>query len=133
MSLHIVLSNSADQPIYEQISRQIKSQIISGELEEGASLPSIRKLAKELQVSVITTKRSYDDLENEGFIDTVSGKGSFVAIQNQEFIRETKLRIIEEKITEAVQDAQILKISRDEFIQMCTLLYQEGPHESIHD
>ena len=91
--MKIIIANSSPDPIYEQISRQIKAQIISGELGEGEGLPSIRKLAKELQISVITTKRAYEELEKEGFIDTVSGKGCFVAIQNKEFLREKKMNI----------------------------------------
>lgn len=123
--MKIIVANSSPDPIYEQISRQIKAQILSGDLQEGEALPSIRKLAKELQISVITTKRAYEELEQEGFIDTVSGKGSFVAMQNKEFIREKKMKIVEDKLNEAVYEAKLLGISIDELHTMITLLYKE--------
>ena len=123
--MKIVISNASPDPIYEQITRQIKSQIISNDLKEGESLPSIRKLAKELQISVITTKRAYEELEKEGFIDTVSGKGSFVAAQNKEFLREKKMKIVEEKLSEAVSEARTLGISIKDLRQMLLLLYEE--------
>ena len=128
--MKIIISNSSDDPIYEQIGKQIKSQIISGELAEGEPLPSIRKLAKELQISVITTKRAYEELENEGFIDTVSGKGSFVAVQNKEFLREKKMKIVEEKLGEAIAEARILSIGFDELKEMLLLLYDEDKSEN---
>lgn len=123
--LKLVISNADDAPIYEQISRQIKSQIITGELEAGELLPSIRQLARELQISVITSKRAYEELEKEGFIDTVTGKGSFVAVQNQEILQERRLRQIENILAEAVREAQLLKISREEVMVMLRLLYGE--------
>ncbi|MCP4148811.1 MAG: GntR family transcriptional regulator [bacterium] len=123
--MKIIIANSSSAPIYEQIARQIKSQIISGALGEGQALPSIRKLAKELQISVITTKRAYEDLEREGFIDTVSGKGSFVGIQNKEFLREKKMKIVEEKLGEAVSEAKMLHLSMEELTEMLQLLYEE--------
>ena len=123
--MKIIISNSSPDPIYEQISRQIKAQIISGELNEGDALPSIRKLAMELQISVITTKRAYEILEQEGFIDTVGGKGCFVAAQNKEFLREKKMKIVEEKLSEAVDEARILGISFTELNEMLSLLYKE--------
>ena len=123
--MKIVISNASPDPIYEQITRQIKSQIISNDLKEGESLPSIRKLAKELQISVITTKRAYEKLEKEGFIDTVSGKGSFDAAQNKEFLREKKMKIVEEKLSEAVSEARTLGISIKDLRQMLLLLYEE--------
>jgi len=123
MKIHI--SNSSDEPIYEQISRQIKNQIISGELKEGEGLPSIRNLAKELQISVITTKRAYEILLAEGFVDSVTGKGTFVSSQNQELLREKKMKIVEEKLTEAIDNAKILGISKREIQQMLNLLYEE--------
>ena len=123
--MKIIISNSSPDPIYEQISRQIKAQIISGELNEGDALPSIRKLAMELQISVITTKRAYEILEQEGFIDTVGGKGCFVAAQNKEFLREKKMKIVEEKLSEAVEEARILGISFTELNEMLSLLYKE--------
>ena len=90
--MHLYISNSGEQPIYEQITSQIKNHILSGELTPGEALPSLRLLAKELRVSIISTKRAYEELEREGFIQSVPGKGSFVAPQNIELIREEKLR-----------------------------------------
>jgi GntR family transcriptional regulator len=123
--MKIIISNSSPDPVYEQIKKQIKSQIINGELDEGATLPSIRKLAKELQISVITTKRAYEDLEREGFIDTVTGKGSFVAAQNKEFLREKRMKIVEDKLGEAISEAKMLGIGIDELKEMVALLYEE--------
>ena len=94
-SIKIFVSNSSPAPIYEQIARQIKEQIVNGQLTEGYALPSIRKLAKDLQVSVITTKRAYEELEKASFIHAVRGKGCFVAAQNLELLREMKMRVVE--------------------------------------
>jgi GntR family transcriptional regulator len=123
--MRIVISNSSPDPIYEQITRQFTAQIISGELREGEPLPSIRKLAQELQISVITTKRAYEELEKEGFIDTVEGKGSFVAMQNKDLLREKKMKIVEEKLAAAVDEARLLGIRRAELEEMLALLFQE--------
>jgi len=123
--MKIIISNSSPDPIYEQVTRQIKAQIISGELREGESLPSIRKLAQDLQISVITTKRAYEELEKEGFIDTVEGKGSFVAMQNKELLREKKMKIVEEKMAEAVEEARLFGITRAELEEMLGLLCGE--------
>ena len=123
--MKIIISNSSPDPIYEQISRQIKAQIISGELAEGAPLPSIRRLAQDLQISVITTKRAYDELEREGFLNTVGGKGTFVAVQNQELLREKKMKIVEEKLAQAVDEAKIMGIGLRELIVMLSLLFKE--------
>ena len=100
--MNIIISNSSGQPIYDQISSQVKSKIISGELKPGDALPSIRYLAKELRISVITTKRAYEELERDGFIVSVPGKGSYVAEKNLEFVREEHLRRIEERMQEIV-------------------------------
>jgi GntR family transcriptional regulator len=105
---------------------QIKNQIIRGELEEGEALPSMRNLAKELQISVITTKRAYEELEREGYIVTVAGKGSFVAGQNRELLRERRLKIIEEKLAEVIAESRVLNIGLDELKEMIQLLYEEG-------
>ena len=94
--MNIIISNASGKPIYDQIRDQLKSKIISGELKEGDALPSMRLLAKELRISVITTKRAYEELEREGFIISLTGKGSFVASKNTEFIREEQLRKIED-------------------------------------
>jgi len=131
--MKIIVSNSSPDPIYEQIKKQIKSHIISGELDEGQTLPSIRKLAKELQISVITTKRAYEDLEREGFIDTVTGKGSFVAAQNKEFLREKRMKIVEDKLGEAISEAKMLGIGIDELKEMLVLLYEEESVESSRE
>lgn len=123
--MKIIISNSSPDPIYEQIGKQIKSHIISGELNEGDALPSIRMLAKELQISVITTKRAYEELEKEGFIDTVGGKGCFVAMQNKELLREKKMKTVEEKLSDTVKDAKKLGISLKELKEMLLILYRE--------
>jgi len=123
--MKIIISNSSPDPIYEQISKQIKAQIIAGELAEGAALPSIRRLAQDLLISVITTKRAYDELEREGFLNSVGGKGSFVAVQNQELLREKKMKIVEEKLAQAVDEARIMGIGLDELITMLRLLAKE--------
>ncbi len=131
--MKIIISNSSPDPIYEQIKKQIKSQIINGELDEGATLPSIRKLAKELQISVITTKRAYEDLEREGFIDTVTGKGSFVAAQNKEFLREKRMKIVEDKLSGAISEAKMLGIGIDDLKEMLVLLYEEENVDSSRE
>lgn len=123
--MNIVISNSSDKPIYEQIATQIKNLIISGELAEAELLPSIRNLAKELQISVITTKRAYEELERDGYIVSVPGKGSFVAAQNKELLKETRMRIVEEKLAEAVSAAKTVDISLNELQEMLQLLYEE--------
>ena len=123
--MKIIIANSSPDPIYEQVNRQVKAQIISGELREGEPLPSIRRLAQDLQISVITTKRAYEELEKEGFIDTVEGKGSFVAMQNKELLREKKMKIVEEKLAAAVDEARLLGITRAELEEMLDLLYGE--------
>jgi GntR family transcriptional regulator len=123
--MKIIISNSSPDPIYEQIAVQIKNQIISGELNAGEALPSIRKLAQQLQISVITTKRAYEELEKEGFIDTVGGKGCFVAMQNKELLLEKKKKMVEDKLFDAVIEAKLLGISLDELQEMLLLLYKE--------
>lgn len=121
--MKILISNSNKQPIYEQISFQIKEQIIKGELVKDELLPSIRNLAKELQISVITTKRAYEELERDGFIHTVPGKGTFVAGQNLNSIKEKKFKMIEEDLIKIVNDSRMLNISKDELIKSITLIY----------
>ena len=122
--MKIIISNSSADPIYEQIVKQVKNQIINGELQQGDALPSIRKMAKELQISVITSKRAYEELEKEGFIDTVGGKGCFVAAQNKEFLREKRMRIIESKLSEVVVEARMIGITTKELQEMLLLLYE---------
>ena len=99
--MEIILSNASDRPIYEQITSQIKEMIMRGELKPGDSMPSMRRIAKDLHVSVITTQRAYDDLQRDGFIITVPAKGTFVSAQNQDFIREENLRRIEKLLSDA--------------------------------
>lgn len=120
--MDILISNASGEPIYRQIYSQIKSQIISGELQEGAVLPSMRVLAKELRISVITTKRAYEELEREGFIFSVTGKGSFVAAKNLEMVREQQLREIEELLVVLLQKTRLAKISTPELIEMIKIL-----------
>lgn len=124
--MRIVLSNASPDPIYEQIVRQIRAEILGGTLSEGDLLPSIRALARDLQISVITTKRAYEELEREGLLNTVGGKGTFVAAQNQEFLREKKVKAVEEKLAEAVDRAQSLGVGYDELAEMLRLLYVDG-------
>lgn len=121
--MKIIISNSDSRPIYEQITAQIKNLIICGELKAGDALPSMRFLAKELRISVITTKRAYEDLERDGFIETVAGKGSFVAGMNTDFIREEHLRIVEGHLQKAIDSAKTAGISKDELIDTLEMLY----------
>ena len=122
--MEIYISNSSGVPIYAQITDQIRSQILSGRLKEGDALPSIRLLAKELRISVITTKRAYEDLEQAGFINTLPGKGSFVAAQNQELHREEALRQVEEHLTHALEAARLGGITGDEVKETLQLLLE---------
>lgn len=122
--MKIIISNSSDQPIYEQIVNQIKSQIISGKLNEGDALPSMRALAKELRISVITTKRAYDELEREGFIVSFTGKGSFVASKNIELIKEEQLKEIENHMQAIVDLSKTCDLSFDELLEMLKLIYK---------
>lgn len=123
--MNIILSNTSDEPIYLQIVNQIKEQILSGELKESDPLPSIRSLAKALKISVITTKRAYDELEKEGLIITIPSKGSFVASINQELLKETKLKAIEEKLEEAVNEAKQIGMSLEELNSLLNMIYKE--------
>lgn len=122
--MEIVISNSSGKPIYEQITDQVKSQIMSGQLKAGDALPSMRALAQSLRISLITTKRAYNDLEAEGFIETVAGKGSFVAAQDPELLREANLKLAEESIRRAVEVAKRGGISKDELTEMVDILYE---------
>lgn len=121
--MDIIISNSSGQPIYEQIVDQIKQMIINGVLKEGEALPSMRVLAKDLRISVITTKRAYEELEREGFIVTMTGKGSFVAPKNVELLKEEQMKAIEYHLSEAVKLAQRSEISADELTQILKLYY----------
>lgn len=119
--MDIILSNSSGKPIYEQITDQIKSAILSGDLAEGEQLPSIRGLANSLRVSAITTKRAYSDLEAAGFIETVQGKGSFVAGGNAELIREERLREVEDLMSRAIDSGRKIGLANDELMEMFSL------------
>ena len=121
--MDIIISNSSGRPIYEQISSQIKEQILRGELNKGDALPSMRLLAKELRISVITTKRAYEELERDGFIETVTGKGSFVAGKNTELVREEYLKNIEEKMMEILNLASYCGLSQEDLQKMLELMY----------
>ncbi|MEE0858963.1 MAG: GntR family transcriptional regulator [Acutalibacteraceae bacterium] len=123
--MNIFIDNKSSSPIYEQIFTQIKTHIITGILQEDEPLPSIRNLAKDLRISVITTKRAYDELEHSGFIYTIAGKGCFVAHKNSELIKEENLKSIEEHIQEIAQLAKISKLSKNDIIQMFNLIFEE--------
>lgn len=123
--MEIILSNSSDKPIYEQITSQIKELIMKGELKPGDAMPSMRKLAKDLHVSLITTQRAYDDLGKDGFITTVPAKGTFVSAQNQDFIREENLRRVEKLLTEAGALARENGISLEQLKNMLNLVFEE--------
>lgn len=121
--MNIIISNSKDMPIYEQITTQIKGQIMSGNLKEGDALPSMRLLAKELRISVITTKRAYEDLERDGFIVSITGKGSFVARKNVEFMKEEQLKKIELHMQNIIDSATSSGVGIDELVEMLKILY----------
>lgn len=123
--MQILISHNSKEPIYEQIYHQVKKSILSAELSSGDALPSMRQLAKELDVSVITTKRAYEELEKSGLIYSVVGKGSFVSEQNHEMIIERKRKIIEEQLLAVIQNSREIGLDLDELKQLMTLLYEE--------
>ncbi len=123
--MKIIISNSSDKPIYEQIAYQIRMNILNGDLKEGDILPSIRALAKDLKISVITTKRAYEDLQKEGFIETVSGKGTFVSSTNKERLKEQNFKIIEQKLIECISIAKSSGITVEEFKQIIDIIFEE--------
>lgn len=120
--MNIIISNSVGEPIYEQITKQIKNLIFNGALCEGDSLPSIRNLAQELKISVITTKRAYEELERDGFIETIPGKGSYVAGQNKELIKEKRIKLIEDKLLEVLEESKLLGLSLNDLKEMLEIL-----------
>lgn len=124
--MEIILSNSNAKPIYEQITSQIKTMIMSGDLKTGDVLPSMRALAKELHISVITAQHAYEDLQRDGFITTIAGKGTFVAAQNKDFIREEQLRSAEEKLRDVAEIGRTNGIELDNLIKILTMFYEEG-------
>ena len=124
--MDIIISNSSSSPIYEQITRQIKDHILQGELKAGDALPSMRVLAKELRISLITTKRAYEELERDGFIETVPGKGCFVSEKNTEFLREEQLRQVEGFLQQAADAARRCGLCLNELREMLEILYHES-------
>ena len=123
--MDIIISNSSNDPIYLQIVNQIKAMIMSGELSPGDALPSMRNLAMQMRVSLITTKRAYEELERDGFIETYTGKGSFVKAQNAEFLKEENLKQIEQLLSEAVDKAKMSGVSQEEMQDILNMLYEE--------
>ncbi len=123
--MKILITNSSPDPIYEQIKNEIKRQIVTGELGDGEALPSIRKLAMDLQISVITTKRAYDDLEKEGLLLSVAGKGTFISAKNKDLLKEKKRKLVESKLAEAVEAAKMLGIKGRDLERMLSLLLKE--------
>ncbi|MBO5034635.1 MAG: GntR family transcriptional regulator [Oscillospiraceae bacterium] len=121
--MNIIIRNTGDAPIYDQITQQVKGLILRGELQEGEALPSMRLLARELRISVITTKRAYEELEREGFITTVPGKGCFVAPRNLELVRENALRQAEEHLQRAVEIARTGGVTLEELTETLNILY----------
>ncbi len=122
--MNILISNASADPIYLQIENQIKSLIVKGELKEGDALPSMRMLAKELKISMITTKRAYEELEKDGFILTVAGKGCFVAPENMEYVREAHLRETEEAMEKACSLGRICGLTLEEMTEMLKMMYE---------
>lgn len=123
--MEIVLSNSSDKPIYEQIAAQIRDAVAAGELAAGEQLPSIRALTAQLRISAITTKRAYQDLEAQGYVTTIPGKGCFVAEQNLDLLREERLRRVEASLARAVCDARACGLSDDELREMLDIQLEE--------
>lgn len=123
--MDIIISNSQSEPIYAQIETQIKAMIMQGKLKEGDALPSMRNLAKELRISLITTKRAYEELERDGFIVTVAGKGCFVAAKNTQLVREENLREIERLLARAVEIAKVCDVQENELKEILSCIYEE--------
>lgn len=122
--MYIVLSNSSDLPIYEQIKEQVKTQILSGELSENEMLPSLRQLAKDLKISVLTTTRAYNELEEEGFITSRQGKGFFVMPRGSDLLREQLIKDVETHLNNAILSAQRASMTDDELVQLLKLLLE---------
>lgn len=124
--MNIIISNVSETPIYQQLKNQIKEAILTGEIQDGELLPSIRNLANETRVSVLTTRRAYDELEEEGFIKTVHGKGTFAISNNLELLKEARLRQVEEKLLEAYQIGKAIGVTKDDMQTMMNILYDEN-------
>ena len=127
--MNIIITNNSDKPIYDQIKEQIKEMILQGELQEGEALPSMRLLAKELRISIITTKRAYEELERDGYIESYTGRGSFVKGINHDAVREGVLFEIEELFETVVNKAKLAKLSYEELEERLKLLYEESKDE----
>jgi len=123
--MKVLTSNTSDIPLYQQIKDQIKDAILTGDLAEGDSLPSIRNFANDLKVSVLTVRRVYDELEEEGFITSRAGIGTFVSAGNLELLRDSKRRLVEQKMQDMIQTAKSLNISKEELNEMMDILYEE--------
>lgn len=123
--MEIIISNNANNPIYEQIKSQIKAMIMSGKLKSGDAIPSMRALAKSIHVSVITVQKAYEDLQKDGFIETIIGKGSFVSAPNKEFYREEQLLISEKHLQKAVEIAKTNGISVEKLLELVQIFYEE--------
>ena len=122
--MDIILKNSSDEPIYQQIVTQVKAQIMDGSLTAGDALPSMRTLAAQLRISVITTKRAYEELERDGYIENFAGKGCFVKRQNTDFLREEAVRSVEEILGKACEKARLCGLTLDEMQEMLTLMFE---------
>ncbi|MEG1442046.1 MAG: GntR family transcriptional regulator [Oscillospiraceae bacterium] len=123
--MNVIISNSSGEPLYQQISNQIKEDVLKGNLRENEMLPSIRALAKDLKISVITTKKAYDELEKSGFIFTVHGKGSYVSSKNTELLNESRLKNVEDLLSVAVKAAKSMGVKQYEVEEILKLLYEE--------
>ena len=123
--MKILISNASDSPLYEQIKEQIKDAILKEELKEGDALPSIRAFANDLKVSVLTIRRVYEELEQEGFVTSQVGIGTFVSTSNLDLLRDSKRRIVEQKMQDMIQTAKSLNISKDELNSMMDILYED--------
>lgn len=123
--MQILISNNTTKPIYEQITSQIKNAIMSGELKTGDPLPSMRMLAKDLHISVITTQKAYEELQRDGFIESAAGKGTFVSARNKELMREQQMRVVEKKLQEAADIGKMNHISLSEMIEALTIFYKD--------
>ena len=123
--MEIIISNNANKPIYEQITTQIKAMIMSGELQAGDAIPSMRSLAKSIHVSVITVQKAYEDLQRDGFIETTVGRGSFVSARNKEFYQEEQQRIAEEHLQAAANIGRVINIPLSKLTELLTMFYME--------
>lgn len=123
--MDIIIVGDSVIPLYEQIKKQVKEQILQEKLEQGSMLPSIRMMAKELKVSIITVKRAYEDLEQEGFVKTTPGKGTYVSLDNRERLMEIRISQLEEKLEEVISSAKSINMSLEDLVERVTLIYRE--------